>query len=70
LNIISLPDFSTIKGYEIGADGDIYFIEVATTKYYRFYSYWEPQTFKNKFEQAKSMVEILDLIKQQFSIGK
>lgn len=67
LQITSLPDIDKINGYEIGADGDLFTFEIATKKYYRFYQYWEPKSFENKFWQAKNVVKIFELIDKEFN---
>jgi hypothetical protein len=66
--ILTLPDQNDIPNYGGGADGNTYNIEVATKNQYRFYGYWEPQMYQDKYWQAKSMANILKLINQEFDV--
>jgi len=66
--ILTLPDQNDIPSYGGGNDGNTYNIEVATKNQYRFYGYWEPQVYQDKYWQAKNMVDILKLIKQEFAV--
>ena len=43
-------------------------VEVATKNQYRFYGYWEPHEYQNKFWQAKNMADILNLFEQELSV--
>lgn len=64
LQITSLPDMSQL-GYEGGEDGTSYMVELATSKYYRFYSYWSPEVYQNKYPAAKSMKSITQLLQAE-----
>lgn len=69
LGIMTLPNMDDISNLQHGyEDGVTYNIEVATKKQYRFYGYYLPQEFANKFWQAKSMTEILSLISSELNI--
>ena len=71
LGIESLPDMDEIPEYDRGGiDGFTYNFEIATKQSYRFYSYWMPYSYSNKLWQAKRIVEILKLIKDQFDLDK
>jgi len=66
--ILTLPDQNDIPNYGGGTDGNTYNVEVATKNQYRFYGYWEPQMYQDKYWQAKNMADILKLIKQEFDV--
>ena len=68
LQILTLPNQRDIKGYSLGTDGRTYNIEVATKNQYRFYGYWEPQEYQNKFWQAKNMSDILKLFETDLGV--
>ena len=68
LQILTLPNQDDVEGYSAGDDGITYNIEVATKNQYRFYSYWEPQRYQDKFWQAKNMADILKLFKQELDV--
>lgn len=63
--VTSLPDMSEL-GYESGEDGSSYMVEVATNKSYRFYSYWSPAEYQNKYPAAKSMYSIAQFVESEF----
>lgn len=65
LQIMTLPNQDDVEGYSAGDEGRTYSVEVATKNQYRFYSYWEPQGYENKFWQAKKMTEILRLFETE-----
>ncbi len=66
--VLTLPDQNDIPSYEGGNDGNTYNVEVATKNQYRFYGYWEPQMYQDKYWQAKNMADILNLIKREFDV--
>lgn len=68
LKIASLPDDSNVPGYGLGMDGNTYNVEVATKNQYRFYGYWEPQHYQDRFWQAKNMAAILTLLKEELGV--
>jgi hypothetical protein len=68
LKVLTLPDQNDIPGCYIGADGCSYNVEVATKNQYRFYGYWEPQMYQNKFWQTKSMADILKLFEEELGV--
>jgi hypothetical protein len=68
LKIATLPDMHQIPGMEGGLDGITYNIEYATKYQYRYYGYWGPAEFQDKYWQAKNMVKILNLIEKEFGI--
>ncbi|MDN3657358.1 hypothetical protein QWZ08_17030 [Ferruginibacter paludis] len=68
LQILTLLNQDDVEGYSAGRDGTTYSIEVATKNQYRFYSYWEPQGYQDKFWQAKNMTEILKLIETELVV--
>lgn len=68
LDIVTLPDQDDIKDYFGGKDGRTYNVEVSTKNQYRFYGYWEPQEYQDKFWQARKMTDILKLIEMEFGV--
>jgi len=70
LKVVTLPPMDNISGYESGKDGKMFNVEVATKNQYRFYGYWEPQDYQNKFWQAKNMTGILDLFKTELNVER
>ncbi|MBI5857769.1 MAG: hypothetical protein HZB42_08960 [Sphingobacteriales bacterium] len=67
LNITTLPNFKDVYDYGAGADGVTYNVEIADKYSYRFVEYWSPYLFKKKTSYAKTMCDILDLIRDEFS---
>jgi hypothetical protein len=68
LNVLTLLNQDHIPNYEGGMDGRTYNVEVATKNQYRFYGYWEPQQYQDKFSQAKNMADILELFKKELGV--
>lgn len=68
LQIVTLPTQDDVEGYSAGSEGRTYSVELATKDQYRFYSYWEPQVYQDKFWQAKNMSEILKLIETELGM--
>jgi len=69
LQIVTLPNMHDISDYPTtGKDGRMYNVEIATKKLYRFYGYWEPQEFANRFWQANNMRLILELFKNELGV--
>jgi len=68
LKVLTLPDQDDLPNYHIGMDGRTYNVELATKNQYRFYSYWVPQAYQEKFWQAKNMVNILKLLEQELGV--
>jgi hypothetical protein len=65
LRIMTLLNQDDVEGYSAEKDGRTYSVEVATKNQYRFYSYWEPQGYKDKFLEAKYMTDILNLFETE-----
>lgn len=70
LQVTTLPDKSKIKDYPDFVDGDDIIIEAATKKYYRIYSYKEPNHVQFKIKEAKNMEQILVLIESEFGFKR
>lgn len=68
LKIVTLPTMNSISGYEGGKDGKMFNVEIASKNQYRFYSYWEPQVYQDKFWQAKNIAELLDLFRTELNV--
>lgn len=66
LGITTLPDVDKVEGYPQHTGRDGFVIEVAKKEKYRIYSYPEPYTRQEKFWQARNMVSIIELLKQEF----
>ncbi len=66
LKIMTLPNMNDIPGLvDTWSDEFTYSIELATKNEYRFYNYHCPHNFQDKFWQAKNMVEIKKLIREE-----
>lgn len=65
---MTLPNQDDIKSYGGGFDGRTYNVEVSTKNKYRFYGYWEPQEYQDKFWQAKNMTDILKLFETELDV--
>jgi hypothetical protein len=68
LQILTLPNQRDIEGYSLGTDGKTYNVEIATKNQYRFYGYWEPQEYQDRFWQAKNMTDILNLFETELGV--
>jgi hypothetical protein len=68
LKVLTLPNQDDIPKYGGGEDGRTYNVEVATKNQYRFYGYWEPQDYQDKFWQAKNMADILKLFEEELGV--
>jgi len=67
VGILSLPDMNQISGYlDVTESNTSVIVEIATQKYYRIYSYADPQ-FKTSIKEAKHLENILELIRDEFS---
>lgn len=66
LNIAALPSQRDIPNFYDGvSDGMEYHFEIATKNYYKFFSYHNPEVYKDK--DNKSAMAILELISRQLS---
>lgn len=66
LKMFTLPTMDSIPGLDDSwLDGVTYIFEIATKSEYRFYRYHVPEEFADKFWQAKNVVAILSVIKEQ-----
>ena len=69
LEVMTLPNMHDIPGLQDGwTDGITYNVEIATKSMYRFYGYHLPDKFKDKYKEAKNMVDILKLIEIEFGL--
>lgn len=67
LDVMTLINMEDIPGLQDSwDDGVTYNVEVAEKRLYRFYSYHLPEKFEDKYWQAKKMVQILNLISNEF----
>jgi hypothetical protein len=70
LKIYDLPEMDSIPGLDDGwLDGSSYLVEIGIGSSCKHYRYHLPQKFQAKFWQAKNMVEILDLLEQEFGLA-
>lgn len=66
LQVMTLPDSEAIGGMEVKwTHPNVYYVEVATKNHYRFYKYYDPHRFADKFWQAENMLRIESLMKTQ-----
>jgi hypothetical protein len=69
LKIYDLPEMNSIPGLDDGwFDGSSYLVEIGVGSSCKHYRYHLPQKFQDKFWQAKNMVDILELMEQEFGI--
>ena len=68
LKILTLPDEKDLTDYGGHTDGNSYHVEIATKNQYRFYGYGEPQHYKDRFTQAQSMSDILNLLQEELGV--
>jgi len=68
LQLLTLPDQNDIPHYDADTDGRTYNVEIATSRQYRFYGYWEPEEYQDKFWQAKNIVGMLDLFRRELGV--
>jgi hypothetical protein len=66
-HILTLPDDGKLAGYEHSMDGWHVTVEVATVEKYRIYYYHDPE-MNQGIPEAKSVMNILDLIKNEFDV--
>jgi hypothetical protein len=70
LDILTLPDYSAIPGYESVTDGDAVTIEIAGKNHYRIYRYPEPLSAQEKISQAKKVEQIFDLLEKELGFNR
>lgn len=68
LKIFTLPDYNLLPDYSIGTDSHSTVVEIGTPASYRIYSYADPVSHQKEFWQAKNIVLIEQLIKDQFNL--
>ena len=67
MGLFSLPNSIDIPGYGDGVlHENSYTIEVASTNFYKVFSYRAPMRKSDTFHQAKQLMNIISLIKKQF----
>lgn len=67
--LFTLPDYRKIPGYEYEATHELtYDVEIATDNTYRVYRYLDPRRRARRFAEAKKFVQVLELVKRQFSL--
>jgi hypothetical protein len=66
--ILTLPDCYDIPGFEGGADGSVYIVEIATKSQYKLYSYWEPEEYNKELPESKSMSLILHAMYEELGV--
>lgn len=67
-HILTLPDEHQVPKYEIVGDGPHLAVEVATMEKYRIYTYTNPE-MNEAIPEAKDVMNILNLIKDEFGVG-
>lgn len=68
LKIFTLPDYNSLPNYSMGTDSYSTVVEIGTPTSYRIYSYADPAFHQKEFWQAKNIVLIEQLIKDQFNL--
>lgn len=68
LDILTLPDCETIQDYDIASDELAIIVEIASVNYYRLYGLMTPQVRVDKFPSARKMVQILNLMQEEFNL--
>lgn len=66
-NIMTLPDWRNLRGYNLDPGANYVTFEIATENIYRVYSYGDPGMNHN-FAEARHVSSILSLINQQFQL--
>lgn len=66
LNVLTLPDQENVPGLAIYYNNSTVNVEVATRTKYRFYSYAAPVKLAKNFEEARSLIQIMKLIRDEF----
>ncbi len=64
--LLVLKDKSTIQGYFIHNEFSYTAVEIAAKNYYRYYSLPSARELTSKIKEDKAMLEILDLINNEF----
>lgn len=64
--ILDLKDKSNIPGYVVDNEFLYIAVEIATKNYYRYYSLPNAREFTSKIKEDKAMLEILELIQNEF----
>ncbi len=68
LKVITLPNMTDIPGLIDMVDDGVYFnIEIANKYQYRYYSYHSPEQFQNIFLEARNIVQIVKLIREELN---
>lgn len=70
LHLLTLPDIESIEGFkeESIADGCGVSVEIATKNFYRIYDYHNPDSYEDKYWQAREIMYILYLVNKEFNI--
>jgi hypothetical protein len=66
LDIFSLPDSDSIRGYDMPNDGGAVEVEYATGNKYRDYEYYAPNANYLTIAEAKKMIHIMNLMEHEF----
>ena len=65
LDLLALPDSSTLRGEEMVTDGVSYVIEINRDGRYRTYQYGNPQ--EQKWPEAKKIISIVQTLQDEFT---
>lgn len=70
LNVLTLPDQSSVPGMFIHYNTSAILVEVARKNSYRFYHYTSPKNHAEQFIQARKMEQIMLLIEEQLGFKR
>jgi hypothetical protein len=68
--VSSLPDMSDVPNYQTSIDGSAITVEIATKKSYRIYTYQNPYFQQDKFEEARNIERIIEILEREFDFKR
>jgi hypothetical protein len=69
LQVTDLPDYHSIRNYDLPTDGDGLEVEYANGNKYRMYSYGVPDMYMKEIPEAGKVMQILELIESEFDFS-
>jgi hypothetical protein len=66
LEVTDLPDYHSIRNYDLPTDADGVDVEYANGNKYRWYSYGAPDMYRKSIPEAGKVMQILELIESEF----
>ena len=67
LKLLTLSDMNELPNYIMGDDGIDYVFEIATKSKYRMFHYWTPDSYSEKYWQAKNVTLIAAILQKEFA---